>query len=186
MKELSLNILDIVQNSLSAGAQNVSVTIDEDDEKLFTLAITDDGCGMSPEMVATVTDPFCTTRKTRKVGLGLPLLKLAAEQTGGYISVESKTKQEHPDSHGTVVKAVFHSDSIDFTPLGDIISTILVLIQGNENVDFVYRHTTPDGEVLLSTSEMRGVLGEEVSLSSYEVLDWIRDYLTEAYKNMNE
>lgn len=186
MKELSLNILDIAQNSLTAGADNVTITIDEDKDKLFTLTITDDGCGMSPEMIASVTDPFCTTRKTRKVGLGIPLLKLAAEQTGGSLSIESKTAKDFPEGHGTVVKAVFHSDSIDFTPLGDIISTIVVLIQGNEKVDFVYRHTTPDGEVYLSTSEMREILGEDVSLSDFEVLEWIRGSLTEAYSNMSK
>ena len=186
MKELSLNILDISQNSLSAGAKNVSITIDEDKDRLFTLTITDDGRGMPPEMVASVTDPFCTTRKTRKVGLGIPLLKLAAEQTGGSLSIESKTENVFPESHGTTVKAVFHSDSIDFTPLGDIISTIIVLIQGNADVNFVFRHTTPDGEVYLSTPEMREVLGEDVSLSDFEVLEWIRNYLEEAYKNMSK
>ncbi len=181
MKELSLNILDIAQNSLSAGAKNVSIEICETADSKLTLTITDDGCGMSEEMVRNVTDPFCTSRKTRKVGLGIPLLKLAAEQTGGFLEINSKTAAEFPDSHGTRVKAEFRTDSIDFTPLGDIISTIIVLIQGNPNVDFIYKHVKFGAEVSLSTSEMREILGEDISLSDFEVLEWVRNYLEEAY-----
>lgn len=184
MRELSLNILDITENSLSAGAKNVSIEIDEAEDSLFVLTITDNGCGMSKEMVKSVIDPFCTTRKTRKVGLGIPLLKLAAEQTGGSLSIESRTVSEYPDSHGTVVRAVFHSDSIDFTPLGDIASTIVVLIQGNPEVDFVFRHKTKTGEVFLSTEQMRDILGGDVPLSDFSVLNWIREYLAESYANL--
>ncbi len=181
MKELSLNILDIAQNSLSAGAKNVSIEITETTDNKFILTITDDGCGMTEEMVKSVTDPFCTSRKTRKVGLGIPLLKLAAEQTGGNIEISSRTEKEYPDSHGTSVNAIFCSDSIDFTPLGDIISTIIVLIQGHPDVDFIYTHTKPGKEVMLSTPEMREILGEDISLSDFSVLEWIRNYLEEAY-----
>ncbi len=183
MKELSLNILDITENSLSAKAKNVAIEIDETPDSLFVLTITDDGCGMSREMVESVTNPFCTSRTTRKVGLGVPLLKLAAEQTGGFLSIESKTEAEFPDGHGTVLRAVFHSDSIDFTPLGDIISTLTVLLSGSPEVDFLYRHTKPSGEVRLDTKEMREMLGD-VSLASPEVLGWVRDFLTESYENL--
>lgn len=186
MRELSLNILDITENSLSAGAKNVSIEIDEAPDGIFTLTITDDGCGMSKEMVESVIDPFCTTRKTRKVGLGIPLLKLAAEQTGGSLSIESKPEAEYPESHGTVVRAVFRSDSIDFTPLGDIASTLVVLIQGSPDVDFIFRHTAPSGEVFLSTSQMREVLGNDVSLSDFSVLKWIKDYIAESYANLKK
>ncbi len=185
MKELSLNILDISQNSLKAGAKNVSIVLDEVSEnKTLILTITDDGCGMSEEMVANVTDPFCTSRKTRKVGLGIPLLKLAAEQTGGYIKIESRHESNYPDNHGTEVKAVFKTDSIDNTPLGDIVSTLIVIIQGHPDVDYVFRHTTEVGEVLLDTKEMREVLGDEISLSDFEILEWIKNYLEESYREM--
>lgn len=185
MKELSLNILDISQNSLKAGAKNVSIVIDEvSASNSMILTITDDGCGMSQEMLKNVVDPFCTSRKTRKVGLGIPLLKLAAEQTGGFIEILSKTEAENPDNHGTVVKAVFKTDSIDFTPLGDVISTLIVIIQGYPNVDYVFRHLTPNGEVMLDTKEMREVLGENISLADFEVLEWIRSYLEEAYSEI--
>lgn len=181
MKELSLNVLDIAQNSLTAGAENISIEIDETDENKFVLVITDDGCGMSEKMVKGVIDPFCTSRKTRKVGLGIPLLKMAAEQTGGNIDIISRTEKEFPDCHGTSVTASFFSDSIDFTPLGDIISTIIVLIQGHPDVDFLYVHKKCDKEIRLSTREMREVLGWDISLSDFEVLEWIRNYLEEAY-----
>jgi signal transduction histidine kinase len=87
MKELSLNILDIAQNSVKAGAKNVSLIIKESDTRL-TFSVTDDGCGMTADFLARVTDPFCTTRTTRRVGLGLPFLKLMAEQTGGEVSIK--------------------------------------------------------------------------------------------------
>ncbi len=185
MKELSLNILDISQNSLKAGAENVSIEIDEASAlNELILTITDDGCGMSDEMVRNVIDPFCTSRKTRKVGLGIPLLKLAAEQTGGFIEISSKTENEYPDDHGTVIKAVFKTDSIDFTPLGDVISTLIVIIQGHPDVDYVFRHFTQKGEVLLDTKKMREVLGDDISLADFEVLEWIKGYLEDVYNEI--
>ena len=185
MKELSLNILDISQNSLKAGAKNVSITLDEVSiANELVITITDDGCGMSQEMVRNVIDPFCTSRKTRKVGLGIPLLKLAAEQTGGYIEIVSKTVAESADNHGTTVKAVFKTDSIDFTPLGDIISTLIVMIQGYPDVDYVFKHTTTKGEVVLDTKEMREVLGTDISLADFEILEWMRNYLEESYSQI--
>ena len=106
MKELSLNILDISQNSIKAEATVIYITIVENDETL-TVTVEDDGFGMSPEMLENVTNPFCTSRTTRKVGLGIPFLKEAAEQTGGEFSITSKSREEFPDSHGTVTKASF-------------------------------------------------------------------------------
>ena len=90
MKELSLNILDITQNSITAGATEIEILLAEDAAGKLTLTVRDNGCGMSEEMVASVTDPFCTTRTTRKVGMGIPLLKLASEQTGGTLTILSK------------------------------------------------------------------------------------------------
>ena len=100
MKELSLNILDIAENSIKAKADNIEISIIETTETL-TLTVSDDGCGMTDEILKNVTDPFCTTRTTRKVGLGIPLLKLSAEQTGGNVKIHSKHIDLFPDSHGT-------------------------------------------------------------------------------------
>lgn len=182
MKELSLNILDIAQNSVKAGAKNVSLTIEESDTRL-TFTVTDDGCGMTADFLARVTDPFCTTRKTRRVGLGLPFLKLMAEQTGGSMAISSRAEAEYPDDHGTTTTATFCKDHIDCLPLGDIISTVVALIQGNPDMDLTFRHTLPSGgAVELSTAQLKQVLGEGVSLAAPEIILWIREYLTDAYQ----
>ncbi len=184
MKELSLNILDIAQNSLKARATRVSIEIREDDEALeFT--VSDDGCGMSEEFLKNVTDPFTTTRKTRSVGLGIPLLKMQAELTGGEFSIISKSEDEHSD-HGTVLTASFKKNSIDYLPLGDIVGTVCVLVQGIGNVDLDFRHTLPDGEIALSTKEMREMLGDGVPLDLPEVIVWVKDFLEENYSSVKK
>lgn len=181
MKELSLNILDITQNSLTAGATLVGISLLEDEQGILTLTISDDGKGMSEEIVKGVTNPFYTTRTTRKVGLGLPLLKLAAEQAGGDLKIVSMVDDGVTLHHGTTVTATFDTKSIDFTPIGDMVSTLCTLIQGNDKVDFEYIHKTPAGQVTLSTKEMRQMLGEDIPLSSFEVLAWVKEYLIEQY-----
>ena len=181
MKELSLNILDITENSVKAGATLTHIELTETPDTL-TVTITDDGCGMTEETVRRVTDPFYTTRTTRKVGLGLPLLRLAAEMTGGSVSVESRHKDAHPHDHGTRVTAVFHHRHIDCPPLGDIVSTLTTLIQGHPDTDFLFRHTRPDREAVeLDTRDLRAVL-EGVPLNGFEVLQWIQGFLTEQYE----
>ena len=180
MKEISLNILDIAENSVKAGASLTQILIDETGNQL-TLSIIDDGCGMDEETVRSVTDPFYTTRTTRKVGMGVPLLKLACEQTGGNLTIESKTEEMDPVMHGTKVIAVFFSDHIDFTPLGDVVSSIVTLIQGHPDTDFLFRHTKGESQVELDTRELRQVL-EDVPLSSYEVIQWIESFMREQYE----
>jgi len=152
------------------------VSLIEDEKGILTLTIKDNGCGMTPEVVKSVIDPFYTTRTTRKVGLGVPLLKLAAEQTGGAINIESEV------GVGTTVTATFDTKSIDFTPIGDMTSTLVTLIMGAPDIDFEYIHQKPGAEVTLSTLQLREVLGD-VSLGMPEVLEWIREYLTEQYNN---
>ena len=179
MKELSLNILDIAENSVKAGATLTEITVEETAE-LTVLTIKDDGCGMTEEIVKSVTNPFYTTRTTRKVGMGIPLLKLAAEQTGGSLKIESRCERDYPDNHGTVVRAKFYKNHIDMTPLGDVISSIVTLIQGHPDTDFLFKHILPDKTVLLDTRELKAVLGD-VPLNSYEVIKWIEEYLKEQY-----
>lgn len=179
MKELSLNILDIVENSVKAGATLTEISIDEDDT-LLCLMIIDNGCGMTDEILNSVTDPFYTTRTTRKVGLGLPLLKLEAEQTGGELIVESKHESLFPQNHGTKVCAKFFKNHIDFTPLGDVTATITTLIHGHPDTDFLFNHNLGDKTVLLDTRELRKVL-DGVPLNNYEVIKWVEEYLLEQY-----
>ena len=179
MKELSLNILDITENSTKAGASNVTISISETEDTM-TISVSDDGCGMTEDFLREVTNPFTTTRTTRKVGLGIPLLKLAAEQTGGYVNIRSKHVSDYPSDHGTQTIALFYKNHLDFTPLGDVVSTITTLIQGHPTVDFIFEHTSPSRTVKLDTKELREILGD-VPLDSFEVVCWIRDFLTEQY-----
>lgn len=186
MKELSLNVLDITQNSITAGAKLIEISLTEDENGILTLKIADDGCGMSQETVQRVIDPFYTTRTTRRVGMGIPLLKLAAEQTGGEVHIVSRTVQEDPENHGTVVTATFDTRSIDFTPIGDMVSTMCTIIQGHPEVDYRFEHKTPSFDVGLDTAQLRAVLGEDIPLSSYEIIGWISNYLMQQYQNENQ
>ena len=175
MKELSLNILDITENSVKTGATRTEISSTESGNKLI-ISIKDDGCGMSEDIVRSVVDPFYTTRTTRKVGMGVPLFKMAAEQTGGKLEIVSDTGE----NHGTKVTAYFYKDHLDFTPLGDVISTVTTLIQGHPDTDFLFTHLIDDKEIRLDTRELRAVL-EGVPLNTYDVLEWIRGHLEEQY-----
>ena len=184
MKELSLNILDVAENSVKAGASLTQILLTERGNVLV-LEIVDDGCGMSEDVVRSVVDPFYTTRTTRKVGMGIPLLKLACEQTGGSLQISSVTEEADPVAHGTHVRATFYSDHIDFTPLGDFSASVLTLIQGHPDTDFLFRHDKDGRVVELDTRELREVL-EDVPLNSYDVMEWIRGNLQEQYEELSE
>ena len=172
MKELSEHILDIAQNSVTAGAAHLNITLTEEGSKL-TVVIEDDGCGMSPELLASVLDPFTTTRTTRKVGLGLPLYRMSAEMTGGSLAITSML------GRGTTVTAVFCTDHLDCPPLGNLPQVIALLVQGNPDLELTYRHITSAGQAELLTAELRQALGEEISLAEPEIFLWIQDYLKE-------
>ncbi len=168
MRELSLHILDIVQNSISANAKNILIEISEQaDTDWMSIVIADDGKGMDAEFLAEVTSPFATTRTTRKVGLGIPLFKEAAEETGGSFTIESTPGK------GTKVCAVFGYSHIDRQPLGDIASVMHILVHGNPDLDFYYKHLVGENEFIFDTKQIREVLGEEVRLDLPEILNWI-------------
>ena len=179
MKELSLNILDVAKNSVRAGATKISISVETDDVGVLTLTITDNGCGMDDETLKRVTDPFYTTRKTRGVGLGLPLLKLAAEQTGGDLELMSSVEL---GKSGTVLKARFDTRSIDCMPMGDIVSTVCILIAGSPDIDFEFTDSTPDGTVELYTEQLKEVLGG-ISLAEPEIQQWMAEYLNDQYSS---
>lgn len=183
MEEFSLYVLDITMNSVRAGADKIEVRLEEKDGVL-TFSVTDNGCGMEKTQVEKLRDPFYTTRKTRSVGLGIPFLTMLSELTGGHVDIESRAKKEFPDSHGTVITATFGIDHIDFIPLGDMIGTVITLIQGSPQINFTYDHITPAGTVHLSCAELREVLGDDISLAEFEILEWIRGYLEESYAEL--
>ena len=171
MKELSLNILDVAKNSVTAGATRIAIDVEENPDRL-TITISDNGCGMTPEFVAKVTDPFTTTRTTRKVGLGLPLMKMEAQMSGGDLTVESQV------GVGTRVTTWFDPSSIDMPPLGDVTSSLITLIQGSPDIDFVFTHRKNGEGYTLDTGEIRQIMGE-VSLAEPEVLSWLTEFLNE-------
>ena len=181
MKELSLNILDIAKNSVRAGAKNIEINLNEDENGILTLVISDDGRGMDKNTLKSVSDPFYTSRTTSKVGLGIPFLILAANQAGGDVNITSKTEEEYPKDHGTTVTATFDTKNIDFTPLGDVTGSLLTLIQGDPDIDYFFKHSTPRFTVTLSTKEIRKTLGEDISLSEPEIILWMKEYLEDQY-----
>lgn len=185
MKEISLNILDIAENSVRAGADCIRIALTEADGTL-TIVIEDNGCGMDQEMLARVENPFTTTRTTRSVGLGIPLYKLAAEQTGGSVSIRSVSEKDDPMHHGTTVTAFFCTEHIDCMPLGDITATVCTLIQGAPQTDFCFTHTLRGQEIRLDTRELRAVLGNDIPIDSFEVMGWIRKSLEEQYTEINK
>ena len=178
MEELSLHILDIAKNSVKAKATLIKITVCEDIFKnTLTIEIEDNGCGMDKEFLKTVTDPFSTTRTTRKVGLGIPLFKAAAQRCGGDLEIFSETGK------GTTLRAWFEHNHIDRAPLGDMAGTMQTLISGSPEIDFLYCHTINDREFILDTREMRNILGD-VPLDSMEVVSWIYDYTEEGIENI--
>lgn len=178
MKELSLNILDIAENSVRAGASRIDIRLTEANG-FRTLIIRDNGCGMSPEMTASVTDPFTTTRTTRSIGMGIPLLKLAADQADGSFSIASSQDSE---AHGTTVTATFRTEHVDCVPVGDLASTLVTLIQGSPDIDFSLFQQTPEGEKSFDTAEIRAVLGSDIPLGTPDVLQWIRDVINSPFE----
>lgn len=173
MTEISLNILDVAENSTRAGASLVTITVSADTAAdRLTVIIDDDGCGMTEEQVAHVTDPFFTTRTTRKVGLGVPFFKYAAESTGGSFTIQSQP------GVGTTVTAVFVLSHIDRMPLGDISSTIHTLVVYHPDTDFRYIYEYDGKSFTLDTREFREILGD-VPFDTPEISSYIMEYLTE-------
>ena len=177
MTELSLNVLDVANNSIRAGAELIEIIVQiQRDLDTLTITIVDDGCGMSKEQLKQVEDPFFTTRTTRKIGLGVPFFKMAALSTSGNFQITSAP------GVGTTVTAVFGLTHIDRMPLGDMNSTIHTLITLNSQIDFLYTYIFDDKQFVLDTREFREIL-DNVPLNSPEVSSFIKEYLVE---NQNE
>ncbi len=171
MRELSMHILDLAQNSVAAGATliEISVIADSCSDEL-NISIRDNGSGMSAEFVAQVFDPFTTTRTTRKVGLGIPMFAEAARECGGKLALHSKLGE------GTTLQATFKLNHIDRAPLGDIKSTLTALIAANPDIEIVYKHQVDSVEFVLDTRQIRAELGD-VPINEIAVLKWIAEYI---------
>jgi len=173
MQELSLNVLDVAENSVRADASLIEITVEEDAAAdRLTIIIRDNGKGMTQEQVSTVIDPFYTTRTTRKVGLGVPFFRMAAQLSGGDLTIQSEVGK------GTTVTATFGLTNIDRMPLGDMNGTIATLVQCNPAIDWVYTRKKDGREMVMDTRQFREILGE-VPLDSPDVLQFLKEYLAE-------
>lgn len=178
MHELSLHILDIVENSTAAGAKTVTLTIEEDDAKdTLLFRVEDDGKGMDEALLARIKDPFVTTRTVRKVGLGIPLLEMTATMCDGGLSLRSKP------GAGTQVEARYRKSHLDRPPLGNMKATLKGILVLNPTIHIVYRHQVGEQVFCLDSAEIHEALGD-MPLTSPEVLDWLDEYLEGNFKKL--
>ena len=155
MNDLSMHILDIVQNSISAGARRVTLTVDENvGEDRLVIEIGDDGKGMTQEQVSRLADPFFTSRTTRRVGMGIPLLIQSARQSGGDVRIESEPGK------GTLVTASFGYSNIDRPPLGDVANALMLMVSANPDMDFVLTYRYDGAEYVFDTADVREIFGD--------------------------
>lgn len=179
MRELALHLLDIAENSVSAKADTIQIVVEEDHAAdRLRISVIDNGAGMSPEMVARVTDPFVTSRTTRKVGLGIPLLKAAAEACNGGLTIQSRLGE------GTCVAVEFQQSHIDRMPLGNLASTMLTLVVGSPEVHWILRYTV-DGRLFEFDDQPVKEAIEGLPLSDPEILGYLRDTLETGIRNLN-
>jgi len=173
MKEIALYILDLCFNSIKAEADNLYIEVVSDYENdILKVYIKDDGCGMEEEFVKKVTSPFVTTRKERRVGLGISFFKELTELCDGRFDINSKK------GIGTEITGFFKLSHIDLIPIGDMSSTIVSLIMSAPNVDIVFKYKTNKGEFIFDTKKIRKIL-KDVSLNNVEVLEWIKEFISE-------
>ncbi|MCI0515643.1 ATP-binding protein [candidate division KSB1 bacterium] len=170
MRELSLHILDIVQNSISAKATQIWIEIQENrTTNHYLIQITDNGCGMTSDQLARVTDPFFTSRTTRPVGMGIPLFKATAEQSGGSLQIESQP------GVGTRVTAIMQLDHINRPPLGKMAETIQLLILSNPEIHFSYSHRIDERQFEFDTHKFPGYIDADGNID-FMMLDAMKNY----------
>lgn len=172
MNDLSLHVIDIIQNSISAGAGLITLRIEEDtaSDRLL-MEVTDDGRGMTPEQVANLSDPFFTTRTTRRVGMGIPLFRQSAEQAGGGLTVASE------QGKGTTVRAEFGLTHIDRPPMGDIANSFVLMVSANPELDFVLEYTIDGGSYRFDTREVKEAL-DGISLAEPAVIRMLTEMVS--------
>lgn len=180
MVDVSLHILDIVQNSIRAGARKIHIIIVEDIRNdILKITVVDDGKGMDETMVSKVTDPFFTSRKTRKVGLGIPLLKQNAEMCKGGLSIQSKPGK------GTTLEVRFQYSHMDRPPMGDIAGTMKILIAGNPEIEVEFEHKINNEGFRFTTKEIKQTL-DGIPISEPDVLNFIESMINDNMKALHE
>ncbi len=178
MTDLSLHLMDIMQNSIAADATRVEVGIRaEQSRNLLTIYVKDNGCGMSEETVQKVSDPFYTTRTTRKAGLGIPLFRASAEMAGGTMDIQSQPGK------GTTISASYEIDHIDRKPLGDVASTITASITGYPEIDFDLVLQNDEDEYLFQTEDVRKQIGE-VPINDIVIIQYLKEMIDEQIRSI--
>lgn len=173
MKELSLHIYDLMENSIAANASLIELTItDSLKDNAYSFVIKDNGKGMSPDFLAKVTDPWTTTRTTRKVGIGLPLIKMNTEAAGGGMDIESELGK------GTTLKFWFQHDHIDRPPMGDLAGTVVMLCAQHEDIHYTYRHITDKGEYVFDTEDVKEAL-DGMSMNDINIIKYLKEMIQE-------
>lgn len=182
MRDLCMHIIDLVQNSVDADSTKVCLTLEENlHDNMLRLTIEDNGRGIPPEILARLTNPFTTTRSTRKVGLGTSLMDMVCQQSGGELRITSEV------GVGTKLVAVMQHDHLDRPPLGDLIGTIkLMVLMYNEKIDLVFKYKFNDREFCFSTAELKEALGGDIDLSEPEIVSWLEEFLKENIKGLKE
>lgn len=180
MKDLSMHIMDILQNSTRAKATEVTLRVIENPtDDTLTLQFIDNGCGMSPEMVNNVINPFFTTRTTRKVGLGIPLLKQNAELTGGSLHIQSEVGK------GTEVTAVFGLTHIDRPPMGDLAGTVVLTASAYPTIRFIFQYKNQNVDYVFDTDEVNEAL-DGISIQEPEIIQYLREMIEEQINANNQ
>lgn len=179
MKELSMHILDIAQNSVRAKADNITIKVIENvSDNVFEFSIKDDGSGIAEDILANIRDPFTTSRTMRRVGLGIPLLDSTCKLCNGKLSIESKVNE------GTYINAFMEYNHIDRPPIGDIVTTIAMLITSYADINIHYIHSYNKSVFDISTKEIKDVLGEYIPLTDVNVIQWLKGFLEENIKEL--
>ena len=184
MRELALHILDIVENAIDAQARHIDLRVVENvDEDRLSITVQDDGQGMDAERVERVRDPFFTTRSTRHVGLGIPLLAAAAERCAGHLDIQSAPGQ------GTTVTAIFQHSHIDRAPLGDMPGTLMCILLRGDRFELRYTHRILDGAsdrtFELDSGQLLSELGD-VPLSHPLIRQWLSEFVAQGESSLKE
>lgn len=176
MNNLSMHIMDILQNSTRAGAKDITLEVIEDKTKdQLILRFIDNGCGMDKETAERVINPFFTTRTTRKVGLGLPLLKQNTERTGGSLTIDSEKGK------GTTVTAIFGLTNIDTPPMGDLAGTVVLTASAYPDIHFIFHYQREDVDYIFDTDEVNEAL-DGVSIQDPEIIAYLKEMVEENIK----
>lgn len=174
MRDLSLHLMDILQNSIVAGATQITILYEElPQNHTLTISIEDNGCGMDTPSLEKITNPFYTTRTTRDVGLGIPLFKMSAEATKGSFFIGSTLGK------GTHLQGFFRTDHINMIPQGDTAGTLHLMMTGNPELSFHFTQKKGDQQFSVSTDELHSILGEDIPLSHPDISLWLKSYLEE-------